>query len=287
MTDIEIRRDQQVVAVPDQPTLGIDLEVWARQATAAAVYAEGVCRTQMVPKAYYGKPEEAAAAILKGAELGFSPMASLNAFDNIGGTPAPKALTLRAVVTGAGHDIETVEQSAIRAVVRGRRKGRDTWQTSTWDIERAQRLPQFKSNPNYANNPEAMLVARATAEVCRWVAPDAIMGVPYAAEELDGPAYEPAPPVARRITAAELNAPPAEDAAPQPGPEPDQALAIVYRDQIADRHTTVDQLLRIRDELRKRDLADVVVVNETGDEEALLTMCQRIGRERSTAGGEQ
>jgi hypothetical protein len=200
------------IAIPDQqPAPGVDLELWARKATSAAVYAEAVCPTSMVPAAYRGKPAEATAAILAGAELGFSPMASLRAFDNIQGVPAPKAMTLRAVVQAAGHQVEIVESTPERAVVRGRRNMMSGWQTSVWDIARAQAMPQFKSNPNYKTNPAAMLVARATAEVCRWIASDAIMGMPYAAEEIqDQPALD-APPATRRLTVAELDAPPAAD----------------------------------------------------------------------------
>lgn len=196
------------IAIPDQQAPGIDLEVWARQAKSAAVYAEAVCSTTMAPAAYRGKPAEAAAAILAGAELGFSPMASLRAFDNIQGTPAPKAMTLRAVVQAAGHEVVIEESSNERAVVSGRRKGTDTWQTSVWDVPRAQALAQFKTNPNYKTNLAQMLCARATAEVCRWVASDAIMGMPYAAEEIDGPIIEASAKAVRRLTAAELTAAP-------------------------------------------------------------------------------
>lgn len=202
MTDLEIR--QPAAAQLDQ-TPGIDLKVWAEQAQSAAIYAEAVCRTSMVPSAYKGKPEEATAAILAGAELGFSPMASLRAFDNISGTPAPKAMTLRAVVQAAGHEVVIEQSTNEQAVVSGRRKGTDTWQTSVWDVARAEQLAQFKSNPNYRTNRAQMLAARATAEVCRWIAADAIMGMPYAAEEI-GDLAPPAP-VAHRLTVAELDAP--------------------------------------------------------------------------------
>jgi hypothetical protein len=213
MTDIEIR-NQQAVAVPDQATPAIDLRAWAEQATAAAVYAEAICRTSMVPSAYKGKPEEAAAAILAGSELGLSPMASLRAFDNISGTPAPKAMTLRAVVQAAGHEVVIEESTSERAVVSGRRKGSDTWQTSVWDVARAQQLAQFKSNPNYRTNLAQMLVARATAEVCRWIGADALMGMPYAAEEVEDmvEAIRERPAV-RRLTVADLDEPPAIDEA--------------------------------------------------------------------------
>jgi hypothetical protein len=212
MTEIEIHQPSTAVAVPGSPS--VDLRAWADQAAAAYTYADAVCRTQMVPAAYKGKPDEACAAILAGAELGFGPMASLRAFHPINGTPAPAAITLRAVVTGHGHEVVVEESSGTRAVVSGRRKGAEAWQTSVWDIERASKLPQYATNKNYQHNPGAMLVARATAEVCRWIASDAIMGMPYAAEEIDDqPALSPSP-VARKLTLADLDAQPAVEAAP-------------------------------------------------------------------------
>jgi hypothetical protein len=229
MTDI-VLPDQQV-------TPGVDLELWARQATGAAVYAERVCATQMVPAAYRGKPAEATAAILAGAELGFSPMASLRAFDNIQGTPAPKAMTLRAVVQAAGHEVEIVESSNDRAVVRGRRHGRGDWQTSVWDVARAELLPQYKTNPNYKVHRAAMLTARATAEVCRWIGADAIMGMPYAAEEIADERTIDAAPVVRRLTAADLDAPPAE-----PGTIQTDGVEMVGADQHRHMHALWNEL---------------------------------------------
>lgn len=213
MTDIEIHQPP-AVALAETP--GVDLRVWAEQVKSAAIYAEAVCSTTMAPAAYRGKPAEATAAILAGAELGFSPMASLRAFHNIQGTPAPAAMTLRAVVQAAGHEVVIEESSNDRAVVSGRRKGTDAWQTSVWDVARAQQLAQFKSNPNYKTNLAQMLCARATAEVCRWIASDAIMGMPYAAEEMDEPPseYVTAKGV-RRLTAAMLDEPPAVEAEPR------------------------------------------------------------------------
>jgi hypothetical protein len=215
MTDLEIREQQTALATYSDNAMD-RLGRWLQQADAVFAIAERVCDTSFVPAAYRKKPAEAAAAMLAGAELGFDPMASLRAFDSINGTPAPKAITQRAVVLAAGHEVETVEQSPTRAVVRGRRKGKADWQTAVWDIDRAKKLPQFKTNPNYQNNPEAMLVARATSEVCRWVAPDAIMGMPYSAEEIaDQPALAPSP-VTRRLTVADLEAPAADPADDEP-----------------------------------------------------------------------
>jgi hypothetical protein len=177
---------------------------WAEQADAAVRIADVVAGSTMCPQAYRGKPNEAAAAILAGAELGFDPMASLRAFDNIQGTPAPKAMTLRAVAQRAGHEIVIAESSADRCVVKGRRKGDTEWQTSTWDLARAEQMPQYKSNPNWRTNRAAMLVARATSEVCRWIASDAIMGMPYSAEEIADATGLQAVPATRQVTAADI-----------------------------------------------------------------------------------
>lgn len=217
MTEIAMRTESTAL-VPLKETGGTDLRLWAEQATAAAVYAEAICRTSMVPSAYKGKPEEATAAILAGAELGLSPMASLRAFHNISGTPTPSAMTIRAVVLAAGHQVEIVESTDQRAVVRGLRKGSDEWQTSVWDVARAEQLAQWKSNAMYRTNRAQMLAARATAEVCRWIGADALTGMPYAAEEVGDLPERAEAPAVRRLSVADLGEPAAalEAAADEP-----------------------------------------------------------------------
>lgn len=204
MSDIVIRADQQL-AVPaaGQPGTAA-LAQWAQAADAAYRLAETLASTQFAPAAYRGKPQEACAAILAGAEVGLSPLASLRAFDNIQGTPAPKAITLRAIAQGLGHEVRIDESTPTTAVVSGRRRGDTDWQTSTWTIDRAQQMGLTRKD-QWKQQPAAMLVARATAEVCRWIASDAIMGMPYTAEEIrdQGVTVE-ARPRARVVTAADI-----------------------------------------------------------------------------------
>lgn len=222
MSEIAIRRDSGVDIHPAQDQAVARLAQWAQAAQAAAAMAGNLVRTSFVPAAYRGKPEEATAAILAGAEVGLSPMAALRAFDNIQGTPAPKAITLRAIVQSLGHEIRIDESTNTVASVSARRKGSTDWQTSTWTIERAQQAGYPNKNPNWKTAPAAMLVARATAEVCRWVASDAIMGMAYTAEEIrdEGTVFEPRP-APSRVTAADILA-----STDQPGPrdEPPAAL---------------------------------------------------------------
>jgi hypothetical protein len=149
--------------------------------------------TSFVPASYNGKPTEAAAAIVTGQGLGLDPLASLRSMDVIQGTPAFRAITIRAVVQSHGHEIWVEESTQQRAIVKGRRRGDANVVTSSWDMDRARRL-NLASKPNWKNQPEAMLIARATAEVGRLIAADALLGMAYSIEELeDGVLPESAP----------------------------------------------------------------------------------------------
>lgn len=183
MTELAIRNDHTQVATTGQNEAFARLAVWAESARAAHQMSQSLVHTSFVPQQFRGKPEEATAAILAGAEVGLSPMASLRSFDIIQGTAAPRALTLRAIVQAQGHELRVVESTETRAVVEGRRKGTDTWQRSVWTLDRAKNLGLLGKD-NWKKQPGAMLVARGTAEVCRWIGSDAIAGIAYASEEL-------------------------------------------------------------------------------------------------------
>lgn len=173
--------------------------------------------TSFVPQSYSGKPQEAAAAILTGQGVGLGPMESLRSIDIIQGTPAMRAVALRALVVSHGHEIWVEESSPNRAVVAGRRKGSDVVQRSVWDVDRARGL-NLLNKDNWKKQQGAMLVARATSECSRLVAPDALLGIPYSSEELldDVLIVDPAPavkPVSSR-TARRKMPTPAERAEP-------------------------------------------------------------------------
>lgn len=65
----------------------------------------------------------------------------------------------------------------------------------------------------------------------------------------------------------------------QPQPNP-----VAYRDEILDPRTSLGRLRQIRGELAQHNLVGVVQANESGDDEPLLAMCDRIGRERRAGG---
>lgn len=182
--------------------------------------------TSFVPQSYNGKPTEAAAAIVTGQGLGLDPLAALRSMDVIQGTPAFRAITIRAIVQSHGHEIWVEEQTSQRAVVRGRRRGSEKVETSSWDMDRARRM-NLTNKPNWKNQPENMLLARATTEVGRLIAADALLGMAYSIEELEdgvvpesAPSVEAKPRKTRTLSRGRAVAPVDEaEPAPEPGTE--------------------------------------------------------------------
>jgi hypothetical protein len=197
------------VAIPTEDTH--PLVRWAESARAAHGIAQSLAKTSFVSNTLRGKPEEITAAILAGHEMGLQPLASLRSIDVISGTPALRANTMRGLVQSRGHSIRLIESSPTKAIVAGHRRGETDAadQMSIWTIERAKSLG-LTGKDNWQKQPQAMLVARATAECCRLVASDVLLGLPYAAEELeDVDAEPPKPRTAKRKALAENAAEPA------------------------------------------------------------------------------
>ncbi|MDO3168237.1 hypothetical protein P5V90_14810 [Mycobacteroides abscessus subsp. abscessus] len=177
------------------------LAAHAEAMTNAKKLGDALADTELVPKTYRGKPGNAAAAILYGAELGLNPIQSLQNIFVVHGTPAIYARTMVALVMRHGYVIETDSSTDDSVTVTGTAPDGRT-QSSTWDIERATRagyVPtrldsgEWKKNGNgnlegnmkYITDPQAMLYAKAAAEVCRRLAPDVLLGIPQLHEELE------------------------------------------------------------------------------------------------------
>lgn len=201
------------------------LVLWAYEARQAAQIATALAKTSFVPASLRGKAEDITAAILAGQELGLQPMASLRSMDIIQGTPALRAHAMRGLVQSKGHKVWMVEQAPERVVMRGQRLespasfGHNAVygevQESVWTIERAATLG-LTSKDQWKKQPQTMLTARATGEICRLVAADALYAMPHAAEELgDSPAPASAVP-AQRVSAAEIVGGQPEQAEPEP-----------------------------------------------------------------------
>jgi hypothetical protein len=187
----EIATREQALPAEQQPatitpTPGTTaLMAWAQEADLAYQMAQKLAATSFVPASLRGKPGDIAAAILAGAELGLPPMATLKSIDVIQGTPALRAHAMRGLLLSKGHEIELVESRDDYCKMRGRRKGAEAWQEVEWDLGRARLLGLLGKN-EWKKQPKTMLVARATGELSRLIASDALYGMPYVAEELEG-----------------------------------------------------------------------------------------------------
>lgn len=204
-----------------------NLMAWARAAKAANDLAIPLCQTSFVPEHFQGKPGEATAAILYGAEAGLSPLQALQGVYVISGKPAMYARTLMAVVLGAGHQVWTESESDTRVIVCGRRRGSDQIERAIWTIDRAKKAG-YTRNSKYQTDPQAMLLARAQSDVCRRVAPDALLGMAYSVEELQD-ADDDTPPPAKRTVKRQT------PAAAEPAPAPDGAATDSARARVTKR----------------------------------------------------
>jgi hypothetical protein len=260
MNELAIRGDHAPV-VPHQP-IGerpMRLVEWAEEARAASALAQSLCQTPFAGQ-YRGDAMGATAAILKGAEVGLTPVTSLGAFDLIQGTPAPKAITLRALVQAHGHSVWIEHSTDTECVAKARRQGESVVHESKWTMKRAQQM-SLANKPNWKNQPAAMLMARATSEVCRLVAADVILGIGYSSEEVQDSQPEPVTTLRRTATAEpkrtarraaapapepDLEPPPLAASDPIPtdnAPQPEPAAeATITRDQLTRLHASFGDL---------------------------------------------
>ncbi len=220
MTELTTYQDRADLALQTTQDVAIQrLGEWARSADAAYHIAKTLVQTSFCPEQFRGKPGEATAAILAGLETGLQPMAALRSFDIIAGTAAPRAITLRAIVQSHGHEMVLEESTATRCRMKGRRRGASEWSTVTWTLDRAKQLG-VTSKSNWRTQPQAMLVARATSELARLIASDAILGIGFSSEELaDGGTLDAADAVAPTANGTRKMS----RKRPAPEPEPETA----------------------------------------------------------------
>ncbi|QXN74968.1 RecT-like ssDNA binding protein [Gordonia phage Posh] len=235
-------------AQPMQSQSVAQLMEHAKAMNTAYELAEAMCGTALVPATYRGKPQDGTAAILYGAELGLTPIQSLQQIFVVHGTPAIYARTMVALLKSRGFKIWTESSSDEAVTVMGQAPD-GTAEGSTWTIERAEKagyVPTIDDatgkykvnskgnligNEKYLTDPQAMLYAKAAAEVCRRLAPDVLLGIAYTREDLESETPEDGP---RRVpNEQQASAPGVDDlrkrlgiaAAPKPAPEPDAPAA--------------------------------------------------------------
>lgn len=204
-------------SLPAPPVSRDIVDGWARQIAEVAKLATYIAATDFVPKGYRGQDAAVAAAILAGREMGIGPMTSLQHLYVVDGRPAMSAQLMRALVFAHGHRIRVDESTSARCVLSGQRAGASDWSAPVvWSADEVRRAG-LAGKTNWQHYPRQMLLARATAEICRRDFPDVIGGMAYVVEEVEdlGPDEEPAAPVKSTRTVSRARAP---QAAPPPLP---------------------------------------------------------------------
>jgi hypothetical protein len=206
MTDIE---RHEPATTPDVPA------TWV----AAMRLTARICDTAFVPKGMRGDPATTLACILYGEEIGLGPMQSLNSIHVIEGRPAASPELMRALVARQGHTFSVDKATTDAVTVSGKRKDTGATATVTWTMEDARRAG-LSNKQVWKSYPRAMLLARATSELCRALFADCVKGLSYTPEEaasIEGAAWAPDMPLIDPIT----DAPAIPAAASVPGPEPE------------------------------------------------------------------
>lgn len=145
--------------------------------------AQKIANTPFVPTAFRGKPESVYAAVLYGEELGLGPMQSLTQIHVIEGKPSLAPEGMRGLVLKAGHRIDVKTASNDKVVLYGRRADSGSEATVEWTLKDAQ-LAGLAGRGAWKTYPRAMLLARATSELCRMLFADIIAGLSYTPEEV-------------------------------------------------------------------------------------------------------
>lgn len=213
--------------LPDRVTLEQQLMLWRD----TAELAKHLASTEFVPSSMRNKPESVTAAILRAHELGISPLQGLAQIHVINGRPGLAAELMRALVLAHGHEIWTDEFTQTRVTLCGRRAGTDHVEKVTWTLDDAKRAKL--GGDAWAKYPRAMLLARATGELCRLKFADILAGMSYTVEELevlddDGMLPEPEaddPPAAATGTTRKASRPTAKARGAAKKPAPRKAIA--------------------------------------------------------------
>jgi len=133
--------------------------------------------TNMIPKQYQGKPEDAAVAIQWGMEIGLQPLQSLQNVAVINGSPALWGDALIAIIKGSGqceYIRSEFDEESMTAIVSTKRKG-EPEESRSFSMADA-KAAGLASRQTYQQHPKRMLNARARSHVLRDVYADLLRG---------------------------------------------------------------------------------------------------------------
>lgn len=166
-------------------------EIARRDLAAEKDFAVALSHSNLLPKAYHGQPANVLVAIEWSHALGVNPMTAMQQLAIIDGKPTASAQMIAGLVRRAGHNLRVAGDDTRAVCEITRSDDPDFVFKSVWTIERAQKAGLAGKN-TWKQYPAAMLKARAITEAARDACPEALMGVAYTTEELEGPPQRPA-----------------------------------------------------------------------------------------------
>lgn len=169
-------------------------------------------KSNLVPKAFRGKPADIVIALLWGEEVGLGPTSSLSYIDVIEGNATINAEGSNALIRRAGHSL-TIDVTNDRAVVKGKRSDTGDEMTVTWTMQMAKDAG-LANKQVWKQYPQAMLTSRAVSQISRALFADVFLGITYTPEEAASFAT---PEVLDAAPAALVEATTGQPALPPPG----------------------------------------------------------------------
>lgn len=173
-------------------------------------YSKALAVSKLLPPDYRNNPANILMALEYASSLGVKPIHAITAIHVISGRPAASASLIAALVRRAGHKLRVVASDTEATATLIRSDDPDFEYKAVWTIQRA-KSAGLLSNPSWQKYPAAMLSARATTEVARQGASDAVLGLSYSPEELGAVVDQSGAPVGgpvmdqpRRVTAADI-----------------------------------------------------------------------------------
>jgi hypothetical protein len=160
--------------------------------TEAIQFSEMLSKSQMVPRAYQGKPEDIMVAVQWGYEIGLAPLQALQNISVINGKPSVYGDAAMALVQaspvcdGIDESIEGEGTSNPVAVCIARRKGRNPV-IARFSVEDAKRAGLWGKQGPWQAYPKRMLQMRARGFALRDAFPDVLKGLITAEEAQDFP----------------------------------------------------------------------------------------------------
>ena len=195
----------------------------------AMAFGKMVADSQFAPKGFSGKPADCVLAIQHGAEIGLSPMQSLQSIAVVNGKPSIYGDAAKAVCVGSPvceYVSETIEGDgdAMVATCTAKRRGHPQPVVFSFSVADAKRAKLWGKPGPWTEYPKRMLQLRARGFALRDAFPDVLRGLITSEEAADYPAQA-VEPVADK---------PAKKTAPRLGHQPaKKEPAAFLRDEIA------------------------------------------------------